>query len=405
MSGCRVCGGEVREFVDLGRQPLANGFLTRDELDREFFYRLAVGICLSCTMVQLVEEVPRHLRYHDAYPYHTSGTAQMRSHFEEDAQLFLATELAGPDPFFVEIGCNDGALLSPIADAGVRHLGVEPSGTVADMARGKGIRVLGDFFEEGTAEAIRASDGPADVIFGANTICHLAAVESLFAGVDALLRPGGVFVFEEPYLGAILDHTSFDQIYDEHFYFFAVRSVQAMAERFGFELVNVEHLTVHGGEIRYTLARSGQRRPTPEVDEVLAAEKARGLADLETLDRFASAIQHIRYDLVELLTRLRAQGRRVVGYGAPGKSTTLINYCGIGPDLLPFICDSTPSKQGRLAPGSHIPVRPPAEFSARYPDYAVLFAWNYADEIIAKEDGFRAAGGQWILYVPEVHIV
>ncbi|HEU5108585.1 MAG TPA: methyltransferase domain-containing protein, partial [Micromonosporaceae bacterium] len=265
MLKCRVCGQELREFMDLGRQPLANGFLRPEDVADEYFFHLVVGACQACTMVQLTEEVPRHLRYHSAYPYHTSGTVGMRTHFENDARLFLKTELTGPDPFFVEIGCNDGALLRLLAESGVRHLGLEPAGAVADMARAKGVRVRGDFFEESTAADVAAEDGPADVIFGANTICHVADVESLFAGVDALLKPDGVFVFEEPYVGSILDRTAFDQIYDEHFYLFSVRSVQAMADRFGFTLVDVERVPVHGGEIRYTVARRGGRAPRASV--------------------------------------------------------------------------------------------------------------------------------------------
>jgi methylation protein EvaC len=243
------------------------------------------------------------------------------------------------------------------------------------------------------------------VIYAANTLCHIPYMGSILAGVTALLGPDGVFVFEDPYLGDIIARTSFDQIYDEHFFFFAAGSVQAMAARHGLELVDVERLPVHGGEVRYTLARAGARTPSPAVAELIAEEQARELADPQTLAGFGAAVLKIRDDLAALLRRLRGEGKSVVGYGATAKSATVTNFCGIGPDLVPFVCDTTPTKQGRLTPGTHIPVREPAAFADPYPDYALLFAWNHADEIMAKEQAFRDAGGKWILYVPDVHVV
>ncbi|MFF9472744.1 methyltransferase domain-containing protein [Streptomyces roseolus] len=405
MSTCRICEGPVKEFLDLGRQPLSDAFPEPGGTEGEFFFRLAVGLCASCTMVQLVEEVPREKMFREDYPYHSSGSSVMRAHFEATARRFLETELTGPDPFVVEIGCNDGVMLRTVSDAGVRHLGVDPSAGVAEVAREKGVRVRTAFFEEATALDIAATEGRADLVYAANTLCHIPYLDSIFRGLDALLKPDGVFVFEDPYLGEIVDRTSFDQIYDEHFYFFTARSVQAMARGFGFELVDVERLPVHGGEVRYTVARRGARTPSDAVDALLVEEETRRLADPATLDRFADAVARTRDELVALLERLRDEGRRVVAYGATAKSATVANYCGFGPDLIAYVTDTTPAKQNRLTPGSHIPVRGPEAFSAPYPDYALLFAWNHAEEIMAKEEDFRAAGGRWILYVPDVHLV
>ncbi|MEU4806644.1 class I SAM-dependent methyltransferase [Actinosynnema sp. NPDC023587] len=402
---CRICGSVVEEFFDFGRQPLSDAFVERAGAPDEFFFRLAVGVCPHCTMVQLVEEVPRERMFHEDYPYLSSGSSFMRSHFSDLAKRFLATELTAEDPFIVELGCNDGIMLKSIADAGVRHLGVEPSGGVADLAAAKGVRVRKDFFEESTAADIRATDGPADVIYAANTLCHIPYMDSILRGVAGLLAPRGVFVFEDPYLGDIVERTSFDQIYDEHFYFFTARSVRHMAARFGLELVDVERLGVHGGEVRYTLALAGARTPSPAVAELLEREAGQGLADLAVLRAFGAKVERIRDDLVALLTRLRDEGKRVVGYGATAKSATVLNFSGIGVDLVPFVCDTSPTKQGRLTPGTHIPVVPPDRFSSPYPDYALLLAWNHADEIMEKERDFRAGGGRWILYVPDVQVV
>ncbi|GAA3829209.1 class I SAM-dependent methyltransferase [Sphaerisporangium flaviroseum] len=402
---CRVCSGRLRPFADFGRQPISDAFVTPGDTREEFFFHLAVGICETCTMVQLLEEVPRERMFHEAYPYLSSGSAVMREHFQALADHLLATELTGEDPFVVELGCNDGTMLRRVAEAGVRHLGVEPSGGVADLAAAKGVRVRKDFFEEATAAQIRATDGPADVIYAANTLCHIPYMESILRGVDILLSPGGVFVFEDPYLADIVDRAAFDQIYDEHFFFFAAGSVQNMALRAGFELVEVERLPVHGGEVRYTLARQGARRRSPAVDELLATETAAGITDPATLHKFTARVEHTRDTLVAVLADLRQREARVVGYGATAKSATVLNYCGIGPDLVSFVCDTTPAKQGRLTPGSRIPVRSAEAFADPYPDYALLFAWNHAEEIMKKEAAFRAAGGRWILYVPEVQII
>nr|ACJ60959.1 VEG17 [uncultured soil bacterium] len=401
---CRICDGTVREFIDFGRQPLSDAFVVPGDTREEFFYHLATGICDTCTMVQLMEEIPRDRMFHEEYPYLSSGSAYMRTHFEELAKRFLATELTGEDAFIVELGSNDGIMLKAVAEAGVRHLGVDPSG-VADLAAAKGIRVRKDFFEEATAADIRANERPADVIYAANTLCHIPYMDSILKGVNALLGPNGVFVFEDPYLGDIVERTSFDQIYDEHFFFFTARSVQEMARRHGLELVDVERIPVHGGEVRYTLALAGARTPTNAVAELLAWEAERQLSEYATLERFAVKVKKNKEDLIALLTKLRDEGKRVVGYGATAKGATVNNFCGVTPDLVEFISDTTPAKQGKLSPGQHIPVHPHKKFADNYPDYALLFAWNHADEIMNAEQAFRDAGGKWILYVPDVHVI
>lgn len=402
MPACRVCAGPLHEFADFGRQPLSDAFRLPSDAGEEFFFRLAVGICSACTMVQLVEEVPRELMFHEGYPYYSSGSALMRAHFERTARHFL--EIAGEDGFIVELGCNDGAMLHVVADAGRRHLGIEPSGAVAAVAARRGVRVRGDFFDRDVAANIRAEDGEADVIFAANTLCHIPYLDSVLSGVATLLAPGGVFVFEDPYFADILAQGSFDQIYDEHFYFFTARSVRALAARHGLELVDVERVAVHGGEVRYTLMRAAAREPSAAVPDLVAAEAAARITEEPTLKQFRSTVERTRAELTALLVRLREEGRVVVGYGATAKSATVTNFCGIGPDLVSYVCDTTPAKQGRLTPGAHIPVRSHEDFAASYPDYALLFAWNHAAEIMAKEQEFSRSGGRWITYVPGVAV-
>lgn len=356
-------------------------------------------------MVQQLDEVQPNQMFRADYPYRASGSSVIRKHGEEVAERILQRCPSGQDSFVVEIGSNDGVMLKRLSDAGIRHLGVDPAAVAADVAQTHGVNVWKDFFNASTATKIRDEHGAAHLIYSANTISHISYLDSIFLGIDILLAPDGLFVFEDRYLGDIVNCVYFDQIYDEHIYLFSVRSVQAMAAQFGFELIDVEHLPLHGGSIRYTVARGGISKPSAAVAKFLALENAQGLAEEATFVEFSTAVERIRMDLVSLLRDLRSEGRRVVGYGATSRSATVMNYCGIGPELLSMVCDSTPEKQGRLTPGTKVPVCPPEFFSHPYPDYALLFAWNHAEEIMAKEQLFHESGGRWILYAPKVHLV
>jgi methylation protein EvaC len=399
-----VCDSSVDQFLDLGRQPLSDAFRDPRDDTPEFTYSLRVGTCASCAMVQLMQEVPRERMFHARYPYRTATSSRMRRHFEAFSQRVLDTELRGDNPFIIEIGCNDGTMLRHIAAAGVRHLGVDPAVEAVDVAMRSGVRVLPAFFDEHGAKAIVAEDGRADVVYAANTICHIPDLASIFRGLDLVLKPHGVVVFEDPYLGDVLELGSFDQIYDEHFFLFSARSIALAAQRFGFELVDVERLDVHGGEVRYTLVRAGTREATAGVTELLRHESARRLHAIDTLDAFSRRVASRRDNLIGVLDTLRREGRDVAGYGATAKSATLLNYCGISVDDISRIYDTTPAKQGTLAPGSRIPVLAFPDSVDEYPEYFVLLAWNHAAEIIEKESAFRSSGGRWITYVPEVRV-
>jgi methylation protein EvaC len=392
--------------MSFGRMPIANGFLRPDKTQNEYFFELAPAFCEACGMFQLLEQPDPQKMFHEQYAFYSSTSRYMQVHFEAFAQAVINTVLAErDDPFVVELGSNDGIMLRHFKARGVRHLGVEPSANVAEVARSQGVSTISAFFDRRLADEIAAMEGSADAIVAANVMCHIPDLVGVAAGVQRLLKADGVFIFEDPYLGDMIAKTSYDQIYDEHVFIFSVASVQHAFAPFGLELVDVMPQITHGGSMRYTLAPWGSRLVSKKVSDQLAKEVGLGLDRAETYLQFKANCENSRATLMQTLERLRHQQKRVVGYGATSKSTTVINYCGITAAHVEFISDTTPIKQGRLSPGAHIPVKPYDEFVKRYPDYALLFAWNHDAEIRAKETGFIAAGGRWIVFVPEVAIV
>ena len=405
MNKCLICNTSIEPFMSFGPMPIANGFLSPAQFADEYFFELQVAFCEDCGMVQLADPVDPEKMFHENYAFFSSTSAGMAAHFKQLAEQLLRDHLQTPDPFVVEIGSNDGIMLQHLAKAGLRHLGIEPSRNVARKAMDKGIRTLCKFFDEGVAREILAENGPADVFVGANVMCHIPQLHAVLAGIKTLLKPNGVLIFEDPYLGDIVEKTSYDQIYDEHVFYFSLKSISHLVEQHGLEVVDVIPLGVHGGSMRYVVAHQGTRTVSASVAGLRAKEAALGLHRSEAYQRLRRNIERSREDLMQLLHDLKRQNKRVVGYGATSKSTTVTNYCGITSDLVEFISDTTPIKQGKFSPGAHIPVRPYEDFAADYPDYALLFAWNHAAEIMAKEQNFRSAGGQWLVYVPRVEVL
>ena len=404
MKPCLICKTPIEPFMSFGKMPIANGFLTPEQYPEEHFFELETAFCPHCKMVQLTELVDERKMFHENYAFFSSTSTRMAEHFQRFAEGVRKDYLDPSDPFVVEIGSNDGIMLQNFARAGVRHLGIEPSANVAEVARGKGIRTISEFFNEDLARRIMAEHGQADAFLGANVMCHIPYLHSVSAGIQILLKPRGVLMFEDPYLGDIVQKTSYDQIYDEHAFYFSVASVSTLFGEHGLEVIDVLPQNVHGGSMRYVIAHKGARLVSAAVASQRAKEEALGLHRRETYDELRRNIERSRDELMALLRDLKRQGKRVVGYGATSKSTTVTNYCGITPDLVEFISDTTPIKQGKFSPGAHIPVRPYSEFQEHYPDYALLFAWNHAEEIMAKEQKFRDAGGKWINYVPTVQV-
>jgi len=392
--------------MSFGRMPIANGFLKAEEISDEYFFELAPAFCDRCGMFQIMEQPRPEKMFHEQYAFFSSTSHYMQAHFAAFADVIMKEILAGrSDPFVVECGSNDGIMLRHFHDKSIRHLGIEPSANVADVARRLGVCTISAFFNRKLADDIVSEHGRADAILAANVMCHIPDLPGVAVGVQRLLKPDGIFVFEDPYLGDMIAKTSYDQIYDEHVFIFSVNSVMRAFADYGLELVDVAPQITHGGSMRYSLAPKGSRKVAPVVAEQLKKEQAQGLDKAETYARFKKNCESSRSRLMQALDNMRRDGKRVVGYGATSKSTTVTNYCGITPDHVEFISDTTPIKQGKLSPGAHIPVKPYSEFVRDYPDYALLFAWNHAAEIREKEQTFIAAGGRWIVYVPDVSIV
>lgn len=401
MSNCRACNSEVQPFMSFGKMPIANGFLKESEFSDEYFFEMEVAFCDVCNTFQLINQPDPERMFHENYAFFTRTSRAMVAHFATFADWLKGNYLTGADPFAVELGSNDGAMLENLAKAGIRHLGVEPSANVAAEAEKHGVKSLVAFFGSKTAQDILDEHGSADTISAANVMCHIPAMNDIGRAADILLKETGVLIFEDPYLGDVIEKTSYDQIYDEHVFLFSAHSVESIFGPHGFELIDLLPQKTHGGSMRYVLGRKGAHAISSSVRDILTKEQALGLTDVATFDRFRENCECSRTMLVNILKDLKAKGKRVAGYAATSKSTTVLNYCDIGPELIEYISDTTPIKQGKFSPGKHIPVLAYEEFKTNYPDYAVLFAWNHEVEIMANEQGFMDAGGQWVVFVPE----
>ena len=392
--------------MSFGEQPLANALIAPEGAsEHQLTYELAPTICSACGLFQLLEQPIATSIFTRKYPFFTSTSTYMSSHFSHLGRDLIENYPTLKDRgFVVEIGSNDGTLLQSFAKAGINHLGFEPSESVANVAKKNGINTNISFFNSETASLTRQKYGPADIILGANVIGHIAEINDIGSGVASLLKDDGIFLIEAVYLGDMLLNTAFDQLYDEHVFTFSGTAVANAFRRHGLELINVERQSVHGGSMRYTLAPLGSHACTSAVKTLLDEEEIRGLNNSATYVTFRQRCEAIPRDLPLLLNQISDMGHKIVAYGATAKSATVLNYCGLGTHDIAWIQDSTEAKQGMLTPRTLVPIVPPEHFRKISPEYAILFAWNHRDEIEIREREWRKKGGKWILYIPKVTV-
>ena len=406
LTHCIVCGkSQVEQFLDLGSTPLANKFLSQDKLNQpEPSYPLRVGFCHDCHHVELTEAVPPSAMFDD-YLYISSASDTLKAHLFDLSDIVTERYQLNAKDLVIDVGCNDGTLLSGFKRHGVKTLGVDPAQNLAAFTEKLGIARHVGFFNSSSAREIARKHGPASAITATNTFPHIPELQDFIQGLDAALAPGGVFVIEAHYLIDILDQGAFDTIYHEHVSYWALGPMRRLFEAHGFEIVNAERLALHHGQLRVFVQRKGKGKVQPGVKEILEHEKARGLDRFDTFVNFAKDVQRIKIELTKSINHLRASGKRVVGYGAPAKGNTLLCFLELGPDKIQYIADKSPLKQGLFTPGLHVPVVAPERLLADQPDYVLLLAWNFVDEILAQQAEYRKRGGKFIVPVPHVRII
>ncbi len=399
---CRHCGAPLAlTVVDLGKSPLCQTVLTAEQLEQgEAFYPLHVRACERCWLVQIPEFVPPEDIFTE-YAYFSAYSDSWVEHARRYVDAMTERLGLGSESLVVELASNDGYLLQHFVPKGVPVLGVEPALNVAEAAVARGVPTITEFFGAELGRRLAAERGRADLVLGNNVLAQVPDINDFAAGVAALLAPDGTATFEFPHLAKLIEHLEYDTIYHEHFSYFSLHSIKAIFGAQGLEVVDVEELPSHGGSLRVFLqhAEAGAG-PSTAVLELLVREDAQGLRDPETYRRFAEGVRESKRALLDLLIDLRRQGKQVVGYGAPGKGNTLLNFCGIRTDFLDYTVDRNPYKQGKHTPGTHIPIHPPERIAETRPDVIVILPWNLAREISEQLAYTAEWGAKLVVPVP-----
>lgn len=403
---CRSCGSaNGAPILDLGLQPLANNLLRPEDLAKpEPKFPLRLAVCQSCWLLQITDLVPP-VELFSEYLYFSSFSDLMLRHAKTAAERYIGEFGLNKSSLVVEVASNDGYLLKNFKAAGVPCLGIEPAQNIAKVARDLGIETLVEFFGTGLAQKLTAQGRSADLILGNNVFAHAPNTNDFVGGLRALLKPGGRVVLEFPYAAEFIEKSEFDTIYHEHVFYFSLTALVPLFRRHGLEIFHVEHLPIHGGSLRLFAGRDGDHAAQASVAQLLEEERRKGLNGLAYYQGFAQRVLDLRRSLNELLCDLKRQGKTVAGYGASAKGSTLLNFFGLGSDVLDFVADRSTYKQGRLTPGTHLPIVPPDQLVKRRPDYTLLLTWNFADEILAQQKAYRDQGGKFIVPIPKVAVV
>lgn len=406
-TSCRLCGSFLKHtFVDLGMSPPCESFVPADRLDQmEPYYPLYALVCDHCFLVQLKEYFsPAEIFTEYAYfsSYATSWVDHARVYCEEITEKLSLNK----NSFVVEIASNDGYLLQHFIPKDIPVLGVEPAANVAQAAVAKGVPTRVDFFGASLAAHMVETGQKADLIIGNNVLAQVPDLNDFVRGMQILLKPEGVITLEFPHLANLIEQNQFDTIYHEHFSYFSLLTIRYMAHRHRLKVIDVEELSTHGGSLRVYLAHnSSKRKAGPRVAALLKREQIFGLNNIATYEQFAEKTRRTKRDLLSFLISAKNAGKRICGYGAPGKGNTLLNYCGIGTDFLEFTVDRNPYKHGRFTPGMHIPIHDVAAINSYRPDYILILPWNFKDEIIRQMHHVVEWGAKFIVPIPHVTLI
>ena len=395
---CKITKSAIKPFISFGKMPIANGFLNKENFSKEFFFDLEVGFSEKCSLFQLKDHPTPEQMFNNKYPFFTGSSEAMKIHFQKYSD-FIKKNYVNNNSKIIEIGSNDGTFLKNFKNSNLDYVGFEPSENVAEIAKQKGVRTINSFFGLNSLDLVKNFLKQTDVIFAANVICHIPELNGLIKAVDQLLSKDGVFIFEEPYLGSMFNKTSYDQIYDEHIFMFSGTSIKKIFDLFDMELIDLIKQETHGGSMRYVISRKNKRPINKNVEKILDEEKLNNLDNLGSCLKFKKNCENSKIKLNNLLKKYISEGKRIVGYGATSKSTTILNYCGINSEIIEYICDTTKEKIGKYSPGMHIPIVAVDKFRKDNAEIAYLFAWNHINEILKKEVMFKKNKGKWISHV------
>ncbi|HYR89066.1 MAG TPA: class I SAM-dependent methyltransferase [Terriglobia bacterium] len=403
MRSCLVCAAaDVEEILDLGVTALANKFLTSEELSKvEPRFPLRLGFCSQCAHVQLLEIVPSRLMFED-YLYVSAASDTLRAHLHDLSDVIVHRCRLTTEDLVVDIGCNDATLLRGFKRHNVKTLGVDPAENLAALNGNSDVERYIGFFNSATASRIVGRWGRASVITLTNTFPHIQDLHDFLIGIQTLLAPGGTLVIEAHYLLDVLEQDAFDTIYHEHVSYWALGPMKRLFATAGLEIVSAERLPVHHGQLRVFVQRTGEGKANASVSAILTQEQSEGIDKMEVFHAFRDRTIAVRQNLRRTILDLRRESKRIVAYGAPAKGNTLLGFLKVGPEMIEYIVDRSPLKQGRYTPGTHIPVFPTERLLKDQPDYVVLLAWNFIDEILEQQQEYRRRGGKFIIPIPTV---
>jgi SAM-dependent methyltransferase len=405
---CRHCGASVdHTFLDLGFAPPSNAYLTADALTRpEKYFPLRVNVCDHCWLVQTEDYPQADELFSQDYAYFSSTSTTWVEHAERFSQKITRELRLKEGNLVIEVASNDGYLLKNFVAAGIPCLGIEPTDSTAEAAEKLGIPVLREFFGEELGAQLAAEGRQADLVVGNNVLAHVPDINDFTRGLSAVLKPGGTLTLEFPYLKRLIERTQFDTVYHEHYSYLSIFTVCRIFKIAGLRVWDVEELPTHGGSLRvYGCHESDSRETSHAVEALLTEEREHGLQTLIPYQGFQARADKIKDDLLLFLIEKKRAGQKVAAYGAAAKGNTLLNYAGVRPDLLPFVCDAAEAKQGKFMPGSHIPILPPSALAQEAPDFVLILPWNIADEVRQQNDKLREQGVRFVTAVPELEVL